>query len=814
MTRFYRSKNSFVDNISITNTDGGAIEFQGSPGQSHNNTVNNSYFHAIDWSAADQKGLMVTIYEGGRDMYFTNNTVHLTGASSVLSIGDAPKVFYNEVWDVGHLQTDGAVVQVMQAEAPGAEIAYNWIHDVIKYGARFDAPINEVGEGMNGTMHHNVIWNAAGGLMVKGDYHDIHNNTVFNSTGKNDIIFLTDGGINNKNSTLHYNAVDAMADHRSDDIFANPIPYGTDWMNWNGYIQGKQDAVTTLHDEISSNVHYGNTCIINSTKSLLCWGYNANGRLGLGNTTDQYSPVAVTFPNDGTVEKVAESGGFVSHNCAIMTNGSLYCWGKNSNGELGINSTTDQTTPQLVNLGSGVKAVDVSVGDDFTCAVTDAGALMCWGTNGNGRLGIGSTSSTSHLTPQNANLPTNRKAVDVTLGRHFGYALLDNGEFVSWGNNHVGYLGTGNTTTMYSPTVISLDSQRQVVSISGGKQHGCIGYDNGSVVCAGRDHVGQQGRNTASETNDLTFSYTNALANLSLFALAGQYTSCALLANGTAQCWGKGNYGQMGDGTTDNNHYPDDLVNTPSGRFIVDMSLSGSHACIVLDDGSVACWGNNNKGQLGLGNTTQQNQPVVLTGLDDLSTTSVHEMLVDPANNDFRPKWGSHLHVLNAGAYAADDADPWTAGISWTYTTPSAPVAGCMLDYADNYDADATLSDGSCLFASYTPPSTLDLRLHLDPTNSSSYSGSGTNVADLSGFNNNGTIAAAGPTWDADFTRFTYDGACTGSGPYVCDEIEIEDSVTLRPGEPYEDLAVELNQGSTTQYLAAPTTPQVTHWVL
>ena len=501
MTRFYRSKNSFVDNISITNTDGGAIEFQGSPGQSHNNTVNNSYFHAIDWSAADQKGLMVTIYEGGRDMYFTNNSVHLTGASSVLSIGDAPKVFYNEVWDVGHLQTDGAVVQVMQAEAPGAEIAYNWIHDIIKYGARFDAPINEVGEGMNGTMHHNVIWNAAGGLMVKGDYHDIHNNTVFNSTGKNDIIFLTDGGINNKNSTLHYNAVDAMADHRSDDIFANPIPYGTDWMNWNGYIQGKQDAVTTLNGEINSGgwVQTGYTCIINSTKSLLCWGYNANGQLGLGNTTHQYSPVAVTFPNAGTVEKVAESGGLPQHNCAIMTNGSLYCWGKNSYGELGIGSTTEQNTPQLVNLGSSVKAVDVSVGDGFTCAVTDAGALMCWGTNGNGRLGIGNTTSAVYSTPQNASLPTNRKAVDVQLGRHFGYALLDNGDVVSWGYNHVGYLGTGNTTTMYSPTVISLDSQRQVVSMSGGKHHGCIGYDNGSVVCTGRDNVGQQGTNSPSD---------------------------------------------------------------------------------------------------------------------------------------------------------------------------------------------------------------------------------------------------------------------------------------------------------------------------
>ncbi|MGB2346831.1 MAG: hypothetical protein ACPH9F_08270, partial [Candidatus Poseidoniaceae archaeon] len=172
-----------------------------------------------------------------------------------------------------------------------------------------------------------------------------------------------------------------------------------------------------------------------------------------------------------------------------------------------------------------------------------------------------------------------------------------------------------------------------------------------------------------------------------------------MLANGTAQCWGKGNYGQMGDGTTGNNHYPDDLVNTPSGRFIVDMSMSGHHACIVLDDGSVACWGRNNKGQLGLGNTTQQNQPVVLTGLDDLSTTSVYEMLVDPANNDFRPKWGSHLHVLNAGAYDADDSNPWTAGISWNYTAPDAPVAGCMLDYADNYDSNAIVPDGSCLFS-------------------------------------------------------------------------------------------------------------------
>ena len=583
MTCFYRCTNTFVDRISITNTDGGALEFHGSGGQSNNNIVNNSYFHAIDWTAADQKGLMTTIYEGGRDMYFTNNSVHLTGASSVLSIGDAPKVFYNDVWDVGHLQSDGAVVQVMQGEAPGAEIAYNWIHDIIKYGARFDAPIGQAGEGRNGTMHHNVIWNAAGGLMVKGDYHDIHNNTVFNSTGKNDIIFLTDGGINNKNSTLHYNAVDSMADHRSDDIFANPIPYGTDWMNWNGYIQGKQDAVTTLNGEISGLGDVGSTCIINSTKSLLCWGSNANGRLGLGNTTDQYSPVAVTFPNGGTVEKVSDSGGYPSHNCAIMTNGSLYCWGHNSNGELGIGSTTQQTTPQLVNLGSGVKAVDVSVGSSFTCAVTDAGALMCWGNNGYGKLGIGA--QVHHITLHHKMQACRQtaKAVDVQLGHSHGCALLDNGDVACWGYNGFGGLGTGDTAQRISPTVVSLDSQRQVASIGTGKHHTCIGYDNGSVVCAGRDNWGQQGTYSASNVNDLTFSYTNALANLSIIAFAGEYVSCALLANGTAQCWGYGGNGQMGDGTTYNKWQP----STPSTHHPGALSstcrcLDSTHAAFLM----------------------------------------------------------------------------------------------------------------------------------------------------------------------------------------------------------------------------------------
>ena len=97
-----------------------------------------------------------------------------------------------------------------------------------------------------------------------------------------------------------------------------------------------------------------------------------------------------------------------------------------------------------------------------------------------------------------------------------------------------------------------------------------------------------------------------------------------------------------------------------------------------------------------------------------------------------------------------------------------------------------------------------DVRLHLDPTNTTSYGGSGTNFADLSGYNNNGTISGA--TWDGTRHRFEMDGCTGSSAPFACDDIQISNSQSLRPGPTDEDLAIELNQGSTTQYLTAPAT--------
>ncbi len=247
VTRFDHCSESLIEDSAFLYTDGTAVEFHGAALQSHNNTINDSYFSHIDWSVSDTPGLMVTIYDGGKDNSFTNNTIHRTGASATISIGDAPTVMHNEIWDTGLLQSDGAVVQMMMNEQQDANIAYNWIHDTDKYGIRMDGPAGGTNEGRNATVHHNVLWNVSGAIMVKGDYHHAHNNTVlWDDRGKNHMIVLHENGAGNENSTIWNNAADSIAAHRSDNWDSYPLQEGTFGFNWNGYRNG------SAHTNVSS----------------------------------------------------------------------------------------------------------------------------------------------------------------------------------------------------------------------------------------------------------------------------------------------------------------------------------------------------------------------------------------------------------------------------------------------------------------------------------------------------------------------------------------------------------------------------------
>ncbi len=227
MTKFASgSSGSSIRKCAFRNTDGTALEMWGGV-----DTVDNCYFNKIDYSVADNSSIMLTVRMNGTSNVFRKNTIHKTGASATIMIGDAGLAEYNNLYDTGHLQSDGAMIQFMEDQQDGAICRYNWLHDTEKYGARFDHSGDA--DGTNGIMHHNLAWNCeSGGIMVKGNNHKVYNNTVLNSGSKNDIIVFQVNSSDHSNTLVKNNAADKIANHRVNDVEIN---FGTYTNNWNGY---------------------------------------------------------------------------------------------------------------------------------------------------------------------------------------------------------------------------------------------------------------------------------------------------------------------------------------------------------------------------------------------------------------------------------------------------------------------------------------------------------------------------------------------------------------------------------------------------
>ena len=227
MTIFNSSSYCTVSNSAFRYTDGSAIEMY-----SNNNTIENCYFYHIDYTVTDLSSVMTTLRMGGSNNIFRKNTLHKMGASSTLNPGNAAIIELNDMSDSGHMQSDGALVHCMVGQQPNVQIRYNWLHDTEKYGARFDGE----GDGYGGHIHHNVIWNVEGGIMVKGYDHNIYNNTAFDNTTKNDIIIMIEQGGNEGTITIN-NAANKIAGHRTGSYDLYPVP-GVYENNWNGYETG------------------------------------------------------------------------------------------------------------------------------------------------------------------------------------------------------------------------------------------------------------------------------------------------------------------------------------------------------------------------------------------------------------------------------------------------------------------------------------------------------------------------------------------------------------------------------------------------
>ena len=375
-------------------------------------------------------------------------------------------------------------------------------------------------------------------------------------------------------------------------------------------------ASSGLVQKVSAGDHH--TCALTTVGGVKCWGYNPAGQLGdgtVGPFENRVTPVDVIGLGSG-VAAISANG---LRTCAVTSAGGVKCWGNNGGGLLGDGTTVTRATPvDVIGLSSGVVAV--SVGWGHTCVLTSAGGVKCWGENLTGQLGDGTT--TGRTTPVDV-IGLSTGVAAISAGGVHTCALTSAGGVKCWGIDAFGLLGAGAGVPGFSATpldVLGLGGGVTAISAAGvaGADHTCALTSAGAVRCWGFNSFGQLGdgttitRSTPAAVSGLSSGIAAITAAGSGGFAAGEPYTCALTGAGGAKCWGNNQFGKLGDGTTTTRLTPVDVVGASSG--LVGISAGLSHVCAVTSAGGVRCWGQNLSGQLGDGTTQNRLTPVAVVG--------------------------------------------------------------------------------------------------------------------------------------------------------------------------------------------------------
>ncbi len=325
--------------------------------------------------------------------------------------------------------------------------------------------------------------------------------------------------------------------------------------------------------------------------------------------------------------------------CAIHGDGRVKCWGQNNRGQLGIGSQDVHglygkgmgNDLPFVDLGPGEKAVSLSLGREHACALLESGKVKCWGGNGSGQLGLG-----SHFQPgahpqdmgsqlAAVDLGSGRTAITISAGDESTCAVLDDHTVKCWGNNDGGQLGLGPVLSAGGDAgqmgdalpVVDLGPQAKVVDLSAGFRDTCAVLVGGALKCWGANDIGQLGTGDPTQHGTTLESMGAALPSPDLgtpFAVAsasaGGNVECAVDTTGMLKCFGQNNYGQLGLGDTKTRGLlPGDMaaalapVDLGAGTQVAAAAAGGTFTCALLASGSVKCFGDNGNGQLAQGDT-------------------------------------------------------------------------------------------------------------------------------------------------------------------------------------------------------------------
>ncbi len=327
-------------------------------------------------------------------------------------------------------------------------------------------------------------------------------------------------------------------------------------------------------------------CFVEPAGSVRCWGSNRQGQLGLGVEGGE-SPLPERVPGLAGIVAIAAGA---THTCALNRQRRVTCWGNNASGQLGDGTFEVRTRPEFSRADD---VLELRAGGDNTCARTRDGRVFCWGCNLAGQLGNG------------------RSTAD----------LLENG----------GELGVEAAREINQPSPVRVVGLVETTEVTVGtastcNNHVCALGRLGKVRCWGDSRFGGLGDGTpppsrlpssrAAPTTVPGLDPTKSLGT------GGGHT-CAVLRSSTLACWGRNDYGQLGDGSTSMRRAP---VIVPDLDQVEAVALGGSHTCALLRGGRVSCWGRNHAGQLGTGDEEDRHSPTLVDGLPSVEQISAGDL--------------------------------------------------------------------------------------------------------------------------------------------------------------------------------------------
>lgn len=322
----------------------------------------------------------------------------------------------------------------------------------------------------------------------------------------------------------------------------------------------------------------------------------------------------VTVPTSTARQSVTTSvkTNFSATNC-MVNDGQAYCWGAGGPGLLGNSSSGISNRPLQVNGGplAGKTVENITIGDNHACALA-SGQIICWGGNSNGQLGNGGTSWMAGVTAvTSGGVLKNKKIIAVQAGSRHTCALAG-GRVYCWGDNTDGQLGDGTGVGQREPIAVSEAGglhDKEVTRLVAGARHSCVIAD-GQAYCWGSNDHQQIGDNTWERRHvPVRVAETGVMSDKVVTDIsAGDDYTCAVASN-KAYCWGGNNNGQLGNGNTSWQGRPSVVGGVLSGKKVTRVWAGRAHTC-ALAEGRIYCWGFNSYGQLGNGNTSQQVLPV------------------------------------------------------------------------------------------------------------------------------------------------------------------------------------------------------------